>query len=403
MNTLKHQEPSLIRIGKNIVDRDLFLFLAATALCGVGVAVSSTSLTNRLSEIGVTVMERSWIEFFREFTGIMTVFLVNLLFRFGDVRISAISFFVSAVGMTAFGLVPPTFAMVSIALATEACGLHLFMPTQASISMNLGRGGRDVGRRLGNIQLANSVGVVGAALFYLFLYAVFDVPFQAVYLIGAAALVAGGLLLLRMNPDITPKAKRRMTLRRRYTLFYILSFISGARKQITFTFVTWLIVKIYGQPVTTMALLFVIVSACNLFFRPMLGALIDRKGERFILIAEGALMLFLSLGFGFAGDVFHAGKTALIVVCFFYVTDNLLLNVSMARATYVFRIADDPADVSPTLSMGITIEHITAVSLTLGAGLLWNAFGYRPVFVFGAGISLLNLVCAFFVRVPENT
>jgi predicted MFS family arabinose efflux permease len=82
-------------------------------------------------------------------------------------------------------------------------------------------------------------------------------------------------------------------------MFYVLSFISGARKQITFTFVTWLIVKVYGQPVSIMALLFLIVSVCNIFFRPALGNLIDRKGERFILIGEGALMLILSFGFGF--------------------------------------------------------------------------------------------------------
>lgn len=78
------------------------------------------------------------------------------------------------------------------------------------------------------------------------------------------------------------------------------------------------------------------------------------------------------------------------VACF--VVDQLLMAAGMARATYVNRRAVHPEDASPTLSMGITLDHLVAMFVPSLGAFIWNRFGYEYVFVGGACIALLNLL-----------
>jgi hypothetical protein len=82
--------------------------------------------------------------------------------------------------------------------------------------------------------------------------------------------------------------------------------------------------------------------------------------------------------------------------------DQMLMAISMARATYIKKIALDPGDVTPSLSMGVTMEHILSVSMPVLGGVIWVKYGYEYVFIFAAGIALINLISALFMRVPAK-
>jgi hypothetical protein len=59
----------------------------------------------------------------------------------------------------------------------------------------------------------------------------------------------------------------------------------------------------------------------------------------------------------------------------------------MARTTYASRIAPNKAELTPTLSLGISINHAVSMTVPTLGGIVWDMgpAGYRCVFL-GAGI-----------------
>jgi len=66
--------------------------------------------------------------------------------------------------------------------------------------------------------------------------------------------------------------------------------------------------------------------------------------------------------------------------------------VGLARATYLKKIALSDEDVSPTLSMGRTIDHMVSMFVPWLGGFVWTVMGYEYVFICGAVIAALNLL-----------
>jgi len=60
-----------------------------------------------------------------------------------------------------------------------------------------------------------------------------------------------------------------------------------------------------------------------------------------------------------------------------------LLAGAMALTTYVGRIAP-ASEYTPTLSMGVAMTHVAAVTMPIVGGLLWEAWGYKWTFLIGA-------------------
>src|SRR5690606_7268325 len=131
----------------------------------------------------------------------------------------------------------------------------------------------------------------------------------------------------------------------------------------------------------------------GILFRPALGRLIDRIGERPVLVADAAVLALICLGYGLGpGLGWGAWGIRLAYACF--VLDQLLFAVGMARTSYLKRIAVDPKDVTPTLSLGVSLDHAVSMTLPALGGLIWTHFGYPYVFVFAAAISAVNMaVC----------
>ena len=393
-----------IRLGKLDISRDFFFFLVASALLGVTSAVENSSFTNRLVEdLHFTVTQRTMLEIPRELPGLLVVFITGALAFFGDVRTSAIANVLGGLGLFAFGLVPSGYWPVVVAMMMYSMGQHIYMPIQGALGMSFAKDGK-IGRRLGEIQAVNTLALIITAATLYFLYRFVNIPFVVAFTIGAVAMVLAGVAFLFMSPRQSEIRKHRFVFNKKFRLFYLLSVIYGARKQITYTFVPWLLVTVFEQPASTMTMLFFIVAVINIFFRPWLGGLIDSKGERFVLMLEATLLLFACAGFAFSKILFSPTAALVIAACC-YVVDNLFAGAGMARTTYVRRLTEDPSEVSATLSLGISFDHIISMSMPVFAGMLWArdpGAGYIYVFSGGIVISLLNLFFSNRIRLPKG-
>jgi len=394
-----------VRIGKRSINRDFLLFLIASALLGISVAVESTSFANRLAEdLGFTTMQRTALEFPRELPGLLVFFIIGALAFLGDIRTAAVGNILGGIGLFAFGLVPSGFWPVVVTMMIFSLGQHIYLPLSGAIAMTFAKEG-NMGRRLGEIQSVSTIVLILTSVVLYILYAFFETPFSVAFTIGAISMVAAGVVFFFMSPGPKKTKKERFVIKKKFTHFYFLAVFFGARRQITFTFVTWLLVTIYDQPATTIVILFFITNVISVFFRPLLGIFIDRLGERFVLVFESGLLLVSCFGFAFAKVVFSP-SVALIIVAACFVIDNLFsIGAQMARTTYVKKLSSDQNEVSGTLSFSISLDHVFTMSMPFFAGLLWewNAeTGYIYVFLVGAILSIGCMLLSNGIRIPKR-
>ncbi|MEZ9820136.1 MFS transporter [Shewanella sp. 10N.286.45.A1] len=183
---------------------------------------------------------------------------------------------------------------------------------------------------------------------------------------------------------------KKIILRKRYWLYYMLTFFSGARRQIFMVFAGFMMVEKFGYSISQITSLFLINYVVNLLFAPAIGRFIGRIGERNALTIEyvGLILVFVSYAL-----VEHAEVAAAL-----YVIDHLLFAMAIAVKTYFQKIAD-PKDIAATMSVSFTINHIAAVVIPALLGLLWLT-SPALVFYIGAGFAVCSLILA--INVPRH-
>lgn len=390
-----------VKIFGRVIPGDLFIFLVISVLLGVVSAVESTSLANRLyDDLNFTVMQRSMVETPRELPGLLTVVIIGLLNGLGDVRIAAVANIIGGIGLFLFGMAPNQFSVILICLVVYSTGQHLYIPLSNSIAMTFAKG-KQFGQRLGQVQGLGSFAIIVTSAALYLLYKFVDVSYTTVFAFAGGSMVTAGILFLflgKTQPKVV--SKKKFVFRKEFKMYYFLQTVNGARKQITITFVPWLIIDIYGRPVTTITALFFVVCIINLFFKPWYGNLIDKKGEGFALQLEAAVMFVACIGFAFAKETLPA-TVALAVVCVCYIGDKLMESAVMARATYVKKLAGDPSEVARTLATGQSMDHVVSMCIPLVAGWAWyshGSTGYMYVFLGALVVSVINYVLASVIR-----
>jgi MFS family permease len=279
-------------------------------------------------------------------------------------------------------------------------GAHLIMPVRSSLGMALAHEG-GVGRRLGQIQgTAIAASIAGCLLVWIGMKYL-KADYRVVFSLGGAAALAAGLILLAMRMPSAHLQRPKFVWNRHYWLYYTLALLFGARKQIFITFGPWVLVKIFNQPAYIFAQLWIVASVLGVVFQPALGRAIDRFGERKVLMADSICVFVVCAGYGCAHWLGNAGwALAILYACF--VGDQLLFGVNMARDTYLAKIAVKHEDISPTLSLGVSINHVVSMSVPSIGGLLWVKFGHPSVFLGAAGIAGLMFVFSRLVRTPPS-
>ncbi len=381
---------------------DFYYFFAAVFIYGFSFAIVNTILNNFLNDsFALSGFQRGMLELPRELPGFLVIFVSALFFFLCTRRLAALSHILAAAGIFLIGHFSTGYGVMLIWLFIMSLGQHIFLPLISGIGMEFAREG-NIGKRLGQLNSAGNVATIigGFIVFIGFRFLNFDFPIS--FTIAAAGVLISAFLLYGMRPDDLHPEHSKFTLRREYGLYYWLCILFGTRKQIFLTFAPWVLVTVFNKSTAMVAILMTVGSVIGIFFNPLLGMAIDRFGERRILMSEAFLLIFVCIGYGFSRLLFSE-KIAFLVAAACFIADYLLMSVGIARATYLKKIAVKPEDVSQTLSMGISIDHIFSITIALLSGLIWKAFGYQYVFLLGAVIAVVNYFSASRIKIKKGT
>ncbi|MDP8237733.1 MAG: MFS transporter [Candidatus Hatepunaea meridiana] len=382
--------------------RDLKIALFATLFFGAASGIFTVTLNNYLVEIHKLGAEtRGWIEFPRELPGFLMIFVVGVLLTvFRETQMAAIAMLFTALGALGFGFLSPGITLLVVWIIIWSIGDHIIFTVEGVIGLKLSREGKE-GHRLGQFGGARNLGtIIGVGVIFLLAKVLGDI-YSLFYVIAAGLALFAGVLYMRLNIGIGEKRSKRIVIKRKYSVFYAISALFGIRKQIFLVFGGWVLVSIHGVEVSTIALLYFIAATLGVVMRPLLGDVIDWLGERFVLAADELALLIICLCYAFASDILPKPYD-LYLLFTAYISDSTLFALRVARTTYLKKIADCPEDITPTISMGITIDHIVAMSLPILSGYIWEAYGFRWVFIIAGGIAVAGYFVCLQIKVPKK-
>jgi MFS family permease len=381
--------------------RELKLFAAASLIMGIAFSVYDSTFNNFINEkFSLTGFQRSLLEIPRELPGFLVVFVSALLWFLCSRRLGAFALVLGAIGALLIGYFSSTYTTMMLCLFVYSMGQHLLIPVSSSIGMELAHEGQ-TGRRLGQLNAIRNLAIILGSFLVFMGFRYFGFQFQHSFLLTVLGLGLAALLMFQMKPDAAQKPKMFLKLHKEYRLFYALNIFSGSRKQIFITFAPWVIVTIFHQPTATIATLMTIGGVIGILFQPVLGRAIDRYGERLIMQIEAVMLVVVCLGYGFSKFLFPE-NTAFLFICGFYLLDQMLMSVNMARSMYMKKIAIKEEHVQPALTAGVTIDHIFSISIALLGGVIWSMFGFQYVFLLGIIIAALNFLVVSLIRIPPR-
>ncbi len=377
-------------------DREFALYLCIGFLSGVAGGINTSIFNNFLNDVlHLSESARGVLEFPRELPGFLVVFVLSLLAFLGDTRIASISMFAAAIGIAGLGF-SQSYGVLVLFLMIFSMGQHLYMPIASSMGMHLSNPEK-FGARLAKYNAYNltasllGYGIVWAGFRYL------NISYKAAFIVAAFFYLFATFTTFLMKKQEPYHKSFKLIIRKRYTLYYLLCIVNGARKQIFLTFAPWVLIQVFGVGPETFAIYGVIIALVSILTRTLVGNAIDKLGERKVLSIEAVVLFLLCIGYSFASNIFTAPvAVAIIAAC--YIIDSSTNAVDMARSTYMRKIALYPSDITHTLSLGITVDHLVSMSIPILGGFMWSAFGYQAVFMSAAVIAISNFVLSMRIR-----
>jgi predicted MFS family arabinose efflux permease len=367
---------------------NVMLLASAIFFASLGQGLQGGVSTNFfVQELGLDGQQVLWLAAIREVPGLVLVLLAALLMRLPLSRRAAVALLLMALGFGCCALVHSYLGLILVALVASV-GFHNWFPVSSALGMGLVKT-QDSGRIQGRMRaVAALAGLAGMGMVILLSDPVGLRPF---FLMSALALVVGAIIVLRLPTDIGANITetRRLVFKKRYWLYYVLILFEGSRTQVFFTFASWVLVEFYHVKAAQLAMLMITSRMVSFLTAPRVGDWIDRLGERRVLTGS-----YLGLAAGFVG---YATFHNVWLLALMYVTTNFLMVSRIGLDTYVNRIAPRE-ELSPTLSAGVSINHITSVGMSLIAGSLVNSLGYEALCFGAAGIILLSVPFALAVR-----
>ena len=375
-----------------VKNNPMYLYLVVLTIAStVGLQAWTTLFNNFAVEVARMDGDAiGLIQSIREIPGFLALLAIFVIRLIPEHRLSALSILLLGLGIAATGWFP-SFAGLALTTLLMSFGFHYYETTNMSLTLQYFDKHTSpwVFGKLRSISAASSI-VVGVFIF--FMASMLD--FTHMYLIIGGLIAATGLWGFTRTPtntDIVPQRKR-MIFRKRYGLYYFLTFMAGARRQIFIAFSVLLLVQKFGYSVQAVTFLFVLNNAINYFLSPTIGRAIIRFGERRVLTLEYASLIVVFLSYAFTDSKWVAGGL--------YIFDHIFFNFGMAINTF-FQKVGDPGDVAPTMAVGFTINHIAAVFLPAIGGYFWIV-DYRIPFIAGAVMALISLTAVQRIRTAPN-
>ncbi|EIZ9929476.1 MFS transporter [Vibrio parahaemolyticus] len=318
----------------------------------------------------------------REIPGFLAFTAVFLLLFIREQRFMLVSLAMLTLGTALTGYFPTLYGLLFTTLLMST-GFHYFETLKQSLSLQwLSK--EEAPEMLGKFI---SVGALSSLFTYGAIWILLEqlkFDFKTVYLLAGGV----GFVLIIVMALVFPQFKtavpqnKKLVLRKRYWLYYALTFMSGARRQIFTVFAGFLMVEKFGYSAADITLLFLINYLFNFLFAKRIGRFIGVVGERKALTFEYVGLIFVFVGYGLVQTAEWAAAL--------YVVDHLFFALALAIKTYFQKIAD-PADMASTAGVAFTINHIAAVVIPVTFGMIWLV-SPSSVFYIGAGMAAVSLL-----------
>lgn len=361
--------------------RNLLFVMAAAS--PVAFSAWQTLLNNFVVESAAfTGKEIGILQSLREIPGFLAFTVIYVLLFFRQQNLALISLILLGLGTTLTGFFPSVLGLY-ITTVIMSVGFHYLETMQSSLSLQwLSK--EEAPRVLGKIISVRSFSTL-VVLSALYITLQFTTPdYTWLYLFYGGITVIVGIYCYISFPHFPDAVvqKKELFLRKRYWLYYALTFLAGARRQIFTVFAGFLLVEKFNFPLESIVLLILVNSAINTWLAPKIGSLISKIGERHALTLEYLGLIGIFLTYSVVTDAYLA--------VILYILDHIFFSMAIAIKTYFQKIAD-PADIAATSGVSFTINHIAAVVLPALLGFVW-LIDHGSVFVIGALIALGSLI-----------
>lgn len=331
-----------------------------------------------------TGVEIGILQSLREVPGFLTATVVFVLLIIREQLLAVISLAVLGIGVAITGFFPSEFGLYCTTMLMSL-GFHYFEALKQSLSLQW-LSHDEAPRILGRLI---AVGSITSLFVYAGLWVSIEIlhlDYAALFLMTGAVCAVLACVIWRAFPEFpaTTQQHKKLILRRRYWLYYALIFFSGARRQIFIVFAAFLMVEKFQYSASQITLLFLFNYAFNWIFAERIGRLIHRIGERRALSFEyGGLIVVFTLY-----ALVQNGHLAALL----YIIDHMFFAMYIAMNTYFHKIAD-PKDLASSAGVTSTINHIAAVVVPAGLGLVWM-WSHSLVFYIGTGFAVCSLILA---------
>ena len=375
-------------------NRPMLVYLVASnLLLFSGFRIWQTMFNNfAVEQLGIGPAGIGWVQALRELPGLMGFMLGFLALFLSEIRIMALSVVLLGAGLIMTGQAD-SFLFLMVSTLVMSFGFHFFYPTNNAVVL-MAVDKRDAPKTLGQLGSLNAVAAIAATGVVYLLAGQWG--YRTLYTVLGGLILVGGLALLPFKgakEGLPPR--RQVVLRRRYWLYYTLSFLMGSRRHIFTTFAIFLLVREYGISVQATATLFLLNSLVNIFALRWVGRLVGQLGERLMLSIAFGTLAFVFLGYAYV--------TYLPALFVLFVIDNVMFGFNLALTTYFQKIAVTREEITSNLSVEQTINHFAAIIVPIVGGTVWGLFGSQAPFLVGVGIVLVSLVLTQAVRTPAES
>ncbi len=366
---------------------EILLMLMAVAV-PISFSAWRTLINNfAIERAAFTGQEMGILQSLREIPGFLAFSVVFLLLFIREQRLAVLSLALLGLGVAVTGFYPSALGLY-ITTVVMSIGFHFYETMQTSLTLqwvDKSRSAETFGRLLaaGSFASILTFGLIWLADDLL------QLDYVWIYLLMGGITVAIALIAWLAFPLFEQETEqhKHMVLRRRYWLYYALTFMSGARRQIFAVFAGFLMVEKYGYSVSQIALLFLVTAAINTFLAPRIGRMIGRIGEQRALLLEYAGLVLVFVGYALVEN--HHVAAGL------YIVDHLFFAMAIALKTYFQKIAA-PEDIASTAGVSFSINHIAAVVIPASFGLIWLN-SPALVFIIGAGMAAVSFGLALLI------
>jgi MFS family permease len=373
---------------KDPASRGFILLATMQVACGVANSVTNGIITNYFENVlHFGGPQFGYMTAVRETGGLLLILLMALLYRVSLQWLTAGAMLLMGIGYGLLGTAN-SFATVIPWVLISSFGMHTILQTQYALGMSLTPQERS-GHTLGRLTGFGQAGVFAALIAVFFIFQFHLLSYEHTFMIAGIFGLLGAVAIFRFPHlhegelrKVAPK-RERMVWRKDYKYFYWLNLLDGVRQQIFFSFGLWVLVDRFKLTVAELSLILMTVTFVTIFSSSYVGRLIDRIGERRVLQAINVGYIFALGGYALANDVYLA--------CVFYVLYSFVAIFSTIGANIYLRKIAVPQEVAPSLAMGITILHATAVVVPVAAGFILHFVGYQIPFFIACGVSLVTV------------